>query len=187
MAQRDWIGDRATVLTQRLSERGLTVEPSEAREIISQRVLELSETMGISAVTARGYVTDEAISDLADMLAGLLADEAPGADLMAEPRSVLLPQKLVGRAVAGLSEAILFYQQHGDENANTRDQIRELAEHLSIFGSLIAEATMPAAQIPRAMVTRIAARLDRAAGHPDVPEELRVAWRRDAMRMRGSM
>ena len=36
------LGDRAAVLVERLSERGLTVEPSQAREIIAQRRLRLS-------------------------------------------------------------------------------------------------------------------------------------------------
>jgi hypothetical protein len=187
MTKKDWIGERAAALIDRLDDRGLTVEPSEAREIISQRVLQLTETMGISAITARDYVTDEAISDLADMLAGLLADESPGVDLMAEPSSVVLSQKLVGRAVAGLAEAILFYQQRDHGSSDTGDRIRELAEHLSLFGSLIAKSSVPPVRVPQALVIRIAARLDRAASHSDVPDDLAVAWRRDAIRLRGSL
>ena len=187
MTNRDWVGERAGHLVHCLGERGLTVETNEAREIISQRVLALSEGMGISTVTARDYVTDGAIGAIADTLAGLLADEAPGVDLMEAPRSVLLSQKLIGSGVAGLAEAILFHVRQHHDRPGSRDEIRELAEHLSMLGAFIAESPKASVPLPPAMVTRIAARMDEAASQSDVPAELGAAWRRDAMRLRGSV
>lgn len=187
MAKADWLADRAAVLVSRLGDNGLVIESDIAREIISKRVLELSDTMGISAITASKYVTDDAIEDIAVAMAEVMAPEAPGVDLMAAPRSASLSPKLVGRTVSGLAEAVLFFQQHPDIHASG-DRIRELAEHLSIFGAMIADSpSASSVSVPPELLGRVAGRFDAAAAEPGVSEALVAAWRRDAMRLRASM
>ena len=56
--------------------------------------------------TAKRYLADDALSDLARRRVVSFADEAPGADLLAAARSVALPLNVLGRCVAGLSEAL---------------------------------------------------------------------------------
>lgn len=69
---------RAAVLVARLDRHGLVIEAAVAREIISKRVLELSEIMGISAITAKQYISDDAIEDIAIAMADVMVFEADG-------------------------------------------------------------------------------------------------------------
>jgi hypothetical protein len=187
MATADWLTDRAAVLVTRLGDHGLVIEPGIAREIISKRVLELGDTMGISAVTASKYVTDEAIEDIALAMAEVMAPEAPGVDLTAAPRSASLSPKLLGRTISGLAEAVLLFQQHPEIHASG-DRIRELTEHLSILGAMISDSpSAPSVKVPPELLGRVAGRLDAAAAEPAASEALVAAWRRDAMRLRASM
>jgi hypothetical protein len=62
--------------------------------------------MRLTPATAKRYLTDDALSDLARKRMVSFADEAPSADLLAAARSVALPLNVPGRCVAGLSEAL---------------------------------------------------------------------------------
>jgi hypothetical protein len=187
MAKTDWLTDRAAVLVARLAVHGLVIEPAIAREIISKRVLELSDTMDISATTAKKYISDDAIEEIAIAMADVMVFEVPGVDLMAAARSSSLPSLLVGQTVSALAEAILFFQQHPDIQASG-DRIRELSEHLSIFGVMIADSASAASvMVPPEFLTRIAGRLDAAAAESATPEPLAAAWRREGMRLRACM
>jgi hypothetical protein len=171
----------------RLGNHGLVIESAVARDIISKRVLELSNTMGISATTAKQYISDDAIEEIAIAMADVMVFEAPGVDLMAAARSSSLPSLLVGQTVSALAEAILFFQQHPEIHASG-DRIRELSEHLSIFGVMIADSpSTSSVSVPPEFLTRIAGRLDAVAAEPLTPEPLAAAWRRDAMRLRARM
>jgi hypothetical protein len=187
MAKKDWLEDRAAVLVGRLGDHGLVIEADVARDIISKRVLELSDTMGISAATATKYVSDEAIEEIAIAMADVMVFEAPGVDLMAAPRSASLSSQLVGQTVSGLAEAVLFFQQHPEIHASG-DRIRELSEHLSIFGAMIADSPSAASvRVPPEFLARIAGRLEAAAAEPSASEALVAAWRRNAKRVRASI
>lgn len=56
MAKPDWLTDGAAVFVAHLGKHGLVIESDIARKIVSNRVLELSDTMGISATTAKKHV-----------------------------------------------------------------------------------------------------------------------------------
>jgi hypothetical protein len=81
----------------------------------------------------------------------------------------------------------LFFQQQPEIHASS-DRIRELSEHLSMFGAMIANAPSAATvMVPPEFLARIAGRLDAVAADSVAPEPLAVAWRRDAMRLRARM
>jgi hypothetical protein len=77
--------------------------------------------------------------DIRRPMADVMVFEAPGVDLMTVQRSASLSLLLVGQTVSALAEAILFFQQHPEVHASS-DGIRELSEHLSMVGAMIADA-----------------------------------------------
>jgi hypothetical protein len=113
----------------------------------------------------------------------MLADEKPGANLMAEPRDEAVPAPMVGRAIAGLAEALLLHLRIDTEPS--RDHARDLAQHLSMLGQMISEAHGLPTHVPKALVNRITSQLDQAANLPQASPNLAAALKKDAMRLRG--
>ena len=62
--------------------------------------------MQVTPSAARKYLTDEAISGLAQSLAFGFVEETPAADLFSAPRDARIPVRLAGRVSAGLTEAV---------------------------------------------------------------------------------
>lgn len=68
-----WLDARAQLLVKLLDERhGLTITEDCAREDVSSYLGTIAELMGISRKTAKCYVTDEAVSGMADHVAELV-------------------------------------------------------------------------------------------------------------------
>ncbi len=86
--------------------RRLSQQTRTSAELICERVEWVSSQMRPTPATAKRYLADDALSDLARRRVVSFADEAPGADLLAAARSVALPLNVLGRCVAGLSEAL---------------------------------------------------------------------------------
>jgi len=183
VAGSDCVSGRAELLCSKLSEQGLVIDLSAARGIILKRLEELSGQRGITDLAALRHLTDDAIQDLADAMASAKAPEGPRVDLLTAPRSVALPNNLLGRAVSGLAEAILFFQRN-PEIPTSSDRIRRLAELLSIVGAVIAGSPSSPVYVPPELLGRVAGRLEAAATYAHAPDELAAAWRRDATRLR---
>lgn len=77
-----------------------------AGELITDRVRAVAGLMRVTEPTARKYLDDETIRDMARRMLFEFVDEQPGADLMEVPRTVPLALVLVGIIVAALAEAM---------------------------------------------------------------------------------
>lgn len=83
-----WLDERAALLVSLLADRHhLTVTEDAARQDISGDLDHLARLMRIGRQAAKMYVTDEAISDMADRIAAAVAEHQRTA--AAEPRSVV--------------------------------------------------------------------------------------------------
>jgi hypothetical protein len=95
--------------------------------------------MSITEATARTYLGDEIIKDMARRMLFEVAGEQPGADLMEAPRTVPLPLALVGVTVAALAEAMQV-RAANEQSAYLRDVVTTYAQTLSGFGQITAAA-----------------------------------------------
>ena len=185
MSPQRWVDSRAERLCRGLNERGLFIDPSDAAALINDRVETIAATLHISTTAARRYLDPQTLDELADTMAGLLADEQPGVDLMSQPRDLAIPGHVMGRITAGLAEAIQLYLQHDVHTETGKDHIRSLAQALSLLGQLMSESNGLSTSVPKALAARVASQLERAAMRPQTTTELAAAFRRDAMRLRG--
>ena len=78
-----------------------------AGELITGQVRAVAARMRVTEATARSYLDDEIIKDMARRMLFEVAGERPGADLMEAPRTVPLSLALVGITVAALAEAMV--------------------------------------------------------------------------------
>src|SRR2546428_9321300 len=77
-----------------------------AGELIPGQVRAVAALMRVTGATARTYLDDETIKDMARRMLFEVAGERPGADLMEAPRTVPLPLALAGITAAALAEAM---------------------------------------------------------------------------------
>lgn len=63
--RRSWLDGRVDVLLAALDEHGMDTSRVAASELIQERVEWVAAHMGITPATARRYLTDEAVRDLA--------------------------------------------------------------------------------------------------------------------------
>ena len=95
--------------------------------------------MSVTEATARTYLGDEIIKDMARRMLFEVAGERPGADLMEAPRTVPLPLALVGIAVAALAEAMQV-RAANEPPDHLGDVITTYAQTLSGLGQITAGA-----------------------------------------------
>ena len=86
-----------------------------------------------TGATARTYLNDEIIKDMARRMLFEVASERPGADLMEAPRTVPLSLALVGITVAALAEAMQV-RAANEPPDHLGDVITTCAQTLSGFG-----------------------------------------------------
>jgi hypothetical protein len=137
--RRTWLDDRVDVLLAALDEYGMDTSTVAAAELILERVEWVAAHMQVTPATARRYLTDEAVRDLARTVVVTVADEAPGADVLASPRTAAVPIPVLGRCIAGLSEAIVLRLAERDDLDHIRTTTAQLAQALSALGQLIAD------------------------------------------------
>jgi hypothetical protein len=65
MAKLTWIAGRVDVLLAALDDSGMSVSRAAAAELICERVEWVSSQMRLTPATAKRYLTDDALSDLA--------------------------------------------------------------------------------------------------------------------------
>ena len=103
--------------------------------------------MSVTEATARTYLGDEVIKDMARRMLFEVAGERPGADLMEAPRTVPLPLALVGIAVAALAEAMQV-RAANEPPGHLGDVITTYAQTLSGFGQITARVAAEQAGDP---------------------------------------
>jgi hypothetical protein len=107
-----------------------------AGELITGQVRAVATLMNVTEATARGYLGDEIIKDMARRMLFEVAAERPGADLLEAPRTVSLPLALVGITVAALAEAMQVRAANeppghlgGRQHHLRADTVRARADH----------------------------------------------------------
>lgn len=171
-ARRTWLDGRIDVLLAALGDYGMDASRTSAAELIEERVEWVSTHMRITPVSARRYLTDDALRELAQTMVVSVADEAPGADVLASPRTAALPIATLGRAVAGLAEAIVLRLGERDEVEHVRTTTAQFAQTLSALGQVSADhqsdrsvtgVAGPVIMCPPALLNRAARYLETAA------------------------
>lgn len=171
--RRSWLDGRVDVLLATLDEYGMDASRASASELIQERVEWVAAHMGITPAAARRYLTDDAVRDLARTVVVTFADEAPGAGVLASPRTAAVPVPVLGRCIAGLSEAITLRLTERDDINHIRTITTQLAQTLSALGQVIADqhtandtvtgTTGPVVLAPPALLNRAARYLQAAA------------------------
>ena len=137
--QAGWVDGRVDVLLAALHDLGMSASPAAAAELIHERVRWVSAQAGISPTAARRYLTDDALTDLARTMVVTLAEETPGADVIASARTAAVPLPVLARCIAGLAEAIQLRLRERDDIDHLRTTVAELAQTLSAIGQVTAD------------------------------------------------
>jgi hypothetical protein len=195
--RRTWLDSKIDVFLEELAASGMHLDRQRAGELITGQVRAVATLMGVTGATARTYLGEEIIKDMARRMLFEVAGERPGADLMEAPRTVPLPLALVGITVAALAEAMQV-RAANEPPAHLGDVIAIYAQTLSGFGQITAGAAAKQAGnpaeilFPPALLRRAARYISGAAGLaagggklPDgIPEtarsQLAATLRRDA-------
>jgi hypothetical protein len=104
--RRTWLDQKVDALLEELAASGMHLDRRHAGELITDRVRAVAALMRVTTPTARKYLDDETIRDMARRMLFEFAAEQPGADLLEVPRTVQMPLVLVGIIVAALAEAM---------------------------------------------------------------------------------
>jgi len=195
--RRTWLDSKVDVFLEELAASGMHLDRHRAGELIAGQVRAVAALMGVTEATARSYLGDEVIRDMARRMLFEVAGERPGADLVEAPRTVPLPLALVRITVAALAEAMQV-QAANEPPDHLGDVITTYAQALSGLGQIIAGAAPEQAGnpaeilVPPALLRRAARYIGGAADLaasggklPDgIPEtarsQLAATLRRDA-------
>lgn len=104
--RRTWLDSKISVLLEELAESGMHLDRQRAGELITGQVRAVAALMGVTEASARRYLGDEAVKDIARRMLFEIVAERPDADLLEAPRTVPVPLVLVGITVAALAEAM---------------------------------------------------------------------------------
>jgi hypothetical protein len=195
--RRTWLDQKVDVFLEELAASGMDLGRQRAGELITDRVHAVAALMRVTAPTARRYLDDETVRDMARRMLFEFAAEQPGADLLEVPRTVPVPLVFVGVIVAALAEAMQV-RAANEPSDRLGGVVASYGQVLSGLGQITAGAASgqagdPAtAMFPPALLRRAARYISNAAdlagsggSLPDgVPEaargELAAALRRDA-------
>ncbi len=134
-----WLDDKIDVFLEELAASGMHLDRQRAGELITGQLCAVTTLLRVTEATARTYLDDEIIKDMARRMLFEVVGERPGADLMEAPRTVSLPLVLVGITVAALAEAMQV-RAANEPPAHLRDVITTYAQTLSGFGQVTADA-----------------------------------------------
>jgi hypothetical protein len=109
----NWIESLVDAVVDELSHFELVIERARVAVIIRERIAMVVCQSGISQQSARQYMTEDALRELARSAAVELADEQPGADLFGQPRTISVGIATIGRTVAALAEVAHVRQAAG--------------------------------------------------------------------------
>jgi hypothetical protein len=137
--RRTWLDSKIDVFLEELAASGMHLNRQRAGELITGQVRAVAALMAVTESTARSYLGEETIKDMARRMLFEVAGERPGADLMEAPRTVPLPLALVGITVAALAEAMQV-RAANEPSDHLRDVITTYAQTLSGLGQITADA-----------------------------------------------
>ena len=137
--RRTWLDSKIDVFLEELAASGMHLDRGRAGELITGQVRAVATLVSVTEATARTYLGDEIIKDMARRMLFEVAGERPGADLMEASRTVPLPLALVGIAVAALAEAMQV-RAANEPPGHLGDVITTYAQTLSGFGQITAGA-----------------------------------------------
>jgi hypothetical protein len=162
--RRTWLDSKIDVFLEELAASGMHLDRQRAGELITGQVRAVATVMSVTDATARSYLGDEIITDMARRMLFEVAGERPGADLLEAPRTVPLPLALVGITVAALAEAMQV-RAANEPPGHLGDVITTYAQTLSGFGQITADAAGDPAGIlfPPALLRRAARYIGGAA------------------------
>jgi hypothetical protein len=134
--RRTWLDSKIDVFPEELAASGMHLDRHRAGELITGQVRAVATLMRVTGATARSYLGDEIIKNMARRMLFEVAGERPGADLMEAPRTVPLSLALVGITVAALAEAMQVRARHravrsprGRHHHLRTDTVRARADH----------------------------------------------------------
>ena len=139
MPRRTWLDSKIDVFLEELAASGMHLDRHRAGELITGQVRAVATLMRVTEATARTYLGDEIIKDMARRMLFEVAGERPGADLMEAPRTVPLSLALVGITVAALAEAMQV-RAANEPSDHLGDIITTCAQTLSGLGQITADA-----------------------------------------------
>jgi hypothetical protein len=171
--RRSWLETSTDVVVDELACFGLVASRAQVSEVIRQRVVTVASALGITEQSARRYLLEENLRELARGVAVTLADEQPGADLPEQPRTVPMSLQIFGRTVAALAEAAHLRERNADAVG-----VHGALQMISFFAQRLHELPVASSGpvfLPRAALTRTARLLDATAqmirgGAPMAPE-----------------
>jgi hypothetical protein len=165
-------------------ERGMTLTVDAAETFLAERHYTAANQLGISEDSARPYLDEAALDELAERLVATFATEEPGGDLFALPRSARISVSSFGRLIAGLAETLLFFESYpAIDDSDRRARLHETTQLLSLAGLIQSDHEGGAIAAPPAMFMRIARTLTTVAELTD-NTVLAKAMHRDATRAR---
>ena len=147
MPRRTWLDSKIDVFLEELAASGMHLDRQRAGELISGQVDAVATLMRVAEATARTYLDDEIIKDMARRMLFEVAGERPGADLMEASRTVPLPLALVGITVTALAEAMQV-RAANEPPHRLGDVITTYAQTLSGLGQITADAAAKEAGEP---------------------------------------
>jgi hypothetical protein len=159
--RRAWLDNKIDVFLEELAASGMHLDRHRAGELITGQVRAVAALLRVTDATARAYLGDEIIKDMARRMLFEVAGERPGADLMEAPRTVPLSLALVGITVAALAEAMQV-RAANEPPDHLGDVITTYAQTLSGFGQITADTALKQAGNATASVRP---RIRLASGH----------------------
>lgn len=139
----------------------LVASPEHVSELIRQRVAAVASAMDITEQSARRYLPEENLRELARSIAVTLAAEQPGADLTQQPHTVAVSLQVFGRSVAALAEAAHLRERNVDAVG-----VHGALQMISFFAQRLhelPEGSSGPVLLPPAALTRTARLLDATA------------------------
>ena len=82
MPRRTWLDNKVDVFLEELAASGMHLDRQRAGELITGQVRAVATLMRVTEATARTYLDDEVIKDMARRMLFEVAGERPGADLI---------------------------------------------------------------------------------------------------------
>jgi len=159
--RRSWIEDSTDVVVDELGRFDLVASRTHVSELIRGRVTAVATGLNIKEQSARRYLHEEALRDLAREVAVKLADEQPGANLHQLPRTIPMSPQGFGICIAALAEVGHFRELNADAVG-----VHGALQLISLFAQVLyehPEASDESFLLPRAALTRTARLLDAAA------------------------
>jgi len=191
---RSWLEQSTDVVVDELGRFELVAARAHITALVSHELATVAKGLDITEASARRYLTEESLRELARQAAVMLADEHPGAELPDEPRTIPASFPTIGRIIAALAEAA-HVRVDNDDAVGAHGALHVLSLLGQLMNELPAVPTGPVF-LPQAALTRGARLLEGTAQmiregaviSPDIPTDgvpiLIEAFARDARTLR---